>query len=174
MRDPRRRDRAADRRRSDGRHARRVQLDRLGGADPSRVRGGALGLLPAGARTAGPLTHPRHGSRDPSAARPDLAALHLQLAHGDRLVRADRSAAGAGAAAGVRRLHPLLLPPRWLDDHARRGTAVHRLLLPAGAGTLRRPAATRRAGGAGNPRTRDAVPVLAATRGERGTPWTAW
>jgi len=57
---------------------------------PGRVRGRPLGLVPAGTRPARPVAYAGHGGRDPSAARADLAALHLQLAHGYRVLRTHR------------------------------------------------------------------------------------
>ncbi len=53
-----------------------------------------------------------HGGRAAGPAGPDQPALHLQLPRRHRLLRAHRPRAGTRAAAGVRRLHPLRLPPR--------------------------------------------------------------
>ncbi len=121
----------------------------------------------AGARRARPLPHPADRGRDPGAAGADLAALHLQLARRDRLVRPHRPGPGPRTPPGIRRLHPLLVPQARRLHHARRGTALHRPVLGAGAGPLRRPAlghpADRPRGAAGRP----AVPVPAAAGGER-------
>src|SRR5690606_1823301 len=159
---------AADDRRPGGRHARRLRPARLSRAGPGRPGGGGLGGLPAGAGRARPVPHAADGGGGAGAARADLPALHLQLAHHDRLVRPHRPGAGQGAAAGVRRLHPLLLPAARRVHHARRGAALHRPLPDPGARPLRRPAsgdAPHRAGGAAG---RGAVPVPAAAGRERG------
>ena len=50
--------------------------------------------------------------RGARAARADQPALHLQLAERDRVVHQHRPGPGARARARVRRLHPLLVPPR--------------------------------------------------------------
>lgn len=57
----------------------------------SGPRGGRpLGLRPAGAGRPGPVPHPADRGGDPRPARPDLPALHLQLARRDRVLRAHR------------------------------------------------------------------------------------
>ena len=107
---------------------------RLGRAGQGRRGGGRLGRLAAGAGRARPLPHAADGGRGAGAAGADLAALHLQLAHRDRLVRPHRPRAGPRAAAGVRRLHPLLLPPARRVHHAGRGAALDRAATSCSSG----------------------------------------
>ena len=112
------------------------------GQPAARDRGGGqLGLRPARAGRARRVAAPADARGGPGAARADQPALHLQLPRRDRLVRAHRSGPGPRAAAGVRRLHPLLLPPARRVHDARRGAALDRALPAARAGPVRRPAA---------------------------------
>ena len=97
-------------------------------ASPAPRRGRPVGLRAARARRARRLPHPAHGGRGAGAAGPDLPALRLQLARRDRVVRAHRPRPGPRAAAGVRRLHPLLLPAARRVHHPGRGAALHRAL----------------------------------------------
>ena len=95
---------------------------------PRRRRGRPVGLGSAVARRARRLPHPPDGGRGARAACPDQPALRLQLPRRDRVLRAHRPRPGTGAAAGVRRLHPLLLPQARRVHHARRGAPLDRAL----------------------------------------------
>ena len=82
-------------------------------------------------------------------------------------LRAHRPRPGPRAAAGVRRLHPLLLPPARRVHDAGRGAPLDRALPAARAGPLRRPApghAADRARGAAGRRT---LPLHPAAGRER-------
>ena len=110
---------------------------------------------------------PAGARRGAGAARPDQPALHLQLARRDRLVRAHRPRPRPRPAAGVRRLHPLLVPPARRVHHAGRGAALDRALPAARAGPLRRPDRGDPPGRAGGARREHPVPLPAAAGGER-------
>ena len=103
-------------------------------------RGGVVGERAARAGRARRVAQPADGGRGARAAGADQPALHLQLARRDRQLRAYGPRPRPRAAAGVRRLHPLLLPPPRGVHDARRGAALRRALPPARAGPLRRPA----------------------------------
>ncbi len=103
--------RPADGGRRHARHAGRLRLAGVGCAGQGDRRGGPLGVGAVGTRRARPLAYGADRGGDPGPARPDLPALHLQLPRRDRLVRPHRSGPGPRTAAGVRRLHPLLVPP---------------------------------------------------------------
>src|SRR4051812_43968206 len=80
------------------------------GGAARRGRGRAMGLGTAGARGAGRVPDPADGGRGASAPGPDQSSFRLQLVDRDRVLRPDRSRARPRAAAGVRRVHALLLP----------------------------------------------------------------
>ena len=80
------------------------------------------------------------------AARPDLAALHLQRARRGRVVHPLAPGGGARAADRVLRLHPLRVRAPAPVRDARRRAAVRREVPAARAGALRRAAAGARAG----------------------------
>ena len=158
---------AVDERR--GRHAGRGHLDRARArAGPGRAGDRPLGVHPAGAGRAGPVPGPAGPGRGAGAAGADQPALRLQRADHDRLVRADRPGAGPRADAGVRRVHPVLVPLARRVHHAGRGAALDRPLPDAGAGPVRRPAAGAAADRAGGAAGGGAVPLPAAAGGERG------
>ena len=98
---------ARDRGRGRGRLGGLRAADTIGGPGAGDRGDGRLGVGAGRAGRAGPRTHPHGRGRAAGAARPDQPALRLQLADRDRVVRPHRPRAGARAAAGVRRLHPL-------------------------------------------------------------------
>ena len=111
------------------------------GAGAGHRGGGPLGVERSSSSPSSAAQRTRaDGGRAAGPAGPDQPALHLQLADGDRLLRPHRPRAGARAAARVRRLHPLRLPPRRRVHDARRGAAQRRALPRPRAGPLRRPA----------------------------------
>ena len=85
-------------------------------------------------------------------------------------LRAHRPRPGPRAAAGVRRLHPLLVPPARRVHDAGRGAALGRALPAARAGPLRRPAPGHAADRARGAAGRRAVPVHPAAGRERRPP----
>ena len=145
--------RTADLRRRRDRRTRGLLGPAAGPGDgPRGGGGGGVRLRPARPRRAGPDPGPLGRGRGARAARPDLAALRLQLADRDRLVRAHRPRPCPRPAARLRRLHPLQLPlPRPVHDPGR-GAALDRAVPAAGAGPVRRPADGGPAGGPGGRR----------------------
>ena len=125
---------------------------------------GVRAARPGGARR---LAAPAGRGRGARPAGADLAALHLQLAGRDRVVRADRPRAGPGPAAGVRRLHPVLLPPARRVHDAGRGAPVDRAVPAARAGAVRRAAAGRAPDRARGAAGADPVPLPPAAGRER-------
>ena len=154
-------------RRADRRHAGRVRAVPHRRPRPRGRRDRAVGLRPARAGRARREPDPADGGGGARPARPDQPALHLQLAQRDRQLRPDRPGAGALAAAGVRGLHPLLVPPAWRLHDPGRGAPVDRALPAPRAGAVRRPAvgeAQHRARGAAGG---GAVPLHPAAGRER-------
>ena len=124
LRDPGRDRQPAGRRGAGRRHPPGLRHPAHRRAGPGRRRGRAVGRRAARARRARRVAHPADGGRGAGAAGPDQPALHLQLARRDRQLRAHRPRPGPRAADGVRRLHPLLLPPPRRVHDARRGAPL--------------------------------------------------
>jgi hypothetical protein len=160
----------ADRRGAGGRHAPGLHAVGLRRPGARRRRGGPVGLGAARARGARRVADPADGGRGAGPARTDQPALRLQLADRHRLVRAHRPRAGPRAAARVRRLHPLLVPPARGVHHARGGAQLDRAVPRAREGPLRGPARRHAADRPGGAPGGDPVPVPAAARRERRTP----
>ncbi len=115
-------------RRADRRDAGGLRAVPDGGPRAGGRRDRPVGVRTARAGRARPQPHPADGGRGPRAAGPDQPALRLQLAERDRELRAHRPRPGAEPAAGVRGLHPLLLPPARRVHHAGRRAPLGRAL----------------------------------------------